>query len=388
VLEAICARRKLFGGGQQVTGTHPAVATRAASPQPGVHLKIEGLSKSYGMVEVVKNFNLEVHKGEFISLLGPSGCGKTTTLRILAGFSPPSSGSLWLDGRRIDTVPTHKRDAAMVFQNYALFPHMTVEDNVGFGLKMQKVEKTEKARRVGEALELVRLGHLGKRYPKELSGGQQQRVALARAIVLKPELLLLDEPMSNLDAKLRKELRVELTEIHRLAGTTTILVTHDLDEAFSVSDRVAVMDRGMIQQFDTPMQIFNAPANASVAEFVGHSNRMLGPVVRDGADSCIASPNGVMVKVPGGAVPGEMVSVTIPAHLVSLSSSKQTVGNSVPAKVRNVSYVGAAVHYEVELGGWNINAEVPVKGGTEIFHVGDDVYCNWDEADFISFPTA
>src|SRR5258705_10446400 len=215
-------------------------------------LALRSITKSFGGNRVVDELSLSIRKGEFVSVLGPSGCGKTTTLWMVAGFVQPDQGELLLAGERIDNVPSHRRGAAMVFQNYALFPHLTVFDNIAFGPRMHKVTKEQISQKVEKALALVRLPGLGARYPRELSGGQQQRVALARAIAVEPKLLLLDEPLSNLDAKLRKELRNEFLEIHRVSGITTLFVTHDIEEAFSVSDRVAVMNHGRLEQFDTP----------------------------------------------------------------------------------------------------------------------------------------
>ncbi|GAB3450271.1 ABC transporter ATP-binding protein [Insolitispirillum peregrinum] len=235
-------------------------------------LELDNLTKQYGHLYAVENVSLTVEQGEFISLLGPSGCGKTTTLQMIAGFVEATAGAIRLQGRDITHAPANSRGLGIVFQSYALFPHMTVAGNVSFGLEMQKVSKAERARRVDHALTLVHLDAYADRYPRELSGGQRQRVALARALVIQPPLLLLDEPLSNLDAKLREAMQFELRNIQQQVGTTTIMVTHDQAEAFSVSDRVVVMQSGKVMQIDTPYQVYEHPATDFISRFVGKTN--------------------------------------------------------------------------------------------------------------------
>jgi ABC-type Fe3+/spermidine/putrescine transport system ATPase subunit len=235
-------------------------------------LRLENIGRRFGLSVAVEGVNLDVADGEFVTLLGPSGCGKTTTLRMVAGFIAPDTGDIWFNGQRINDVPPHKRNTAMVFQSYALFPHMTVAQNVAFGLKMRKLPAEEQARRVGEALEMVSLGGLEKRRPGELSGGQQQRVALARAIATRPDILLFDEPLSNLDARLRDKVKVEIRDLQRRLGITALYVTHDQAEALAISDRVVVMNRGRIEQVGNPDTIYRSPASSFVAEFVGAAN--------------------------------------------------------------------------------------------------------------------
>jgi len=347
-------------------------------------LQISHLSKSFGAVPVIDNLSLTVQKGEFVSLLGPSGCGKTTTLRIIAGFVAPGSGEILLDGERIDQVPSHRRGAVMVFQNYALFPHMTVAENVGFGLRMQKLPKAEIQSRVDDVLRQVQLETFTSRYPRELSGGQQQRVALARAVVLKPKLLLLDEPLSNLDAKLRKELRTEFLKIHQLAGTTTVFVTHDLEEAFAVSDRVAVMNRGRIEQYDTPVSIFNRPASAFVAEFIGHSNVIAGLVEKgDGDDLVLRCGGAVLFRVRPDLTPGQSVRLAIPAHLIAIVPEPTQSDNCVSVLVEASSYLGSTVHYALNASGLRLHAEVPVGPNSGLLQRGDHAYACWRASDFI-----
>ncbi|MCA1026246.1 ABC transporter ATP-binding protein [Cytobacillus sp. FSL W7-1323] len=243
------------------------------------YLRINNLVKTFNRTEVVKDLTLEISKGELISFLGPSGCGKTTTLNMIAGFLDVDGGRIEVDGQAVHLLPANKREMGMVFQNYALFPHMTVFDNIAYGLKLRKVSKVEAKKRVLEALDMVRLAGYEKRYPKELSGGQQQRVSLARALVIKPKVLLLDEPLSNLDAKLRQEMREEIVDIQKQVGITTIFVTHDQEEALAISDRIAVMYEGRIEQVDDPITIYNQPKTDFVSQFIGEVNKIQGVVV-------------------------------------------------------------------------------------------------------------
>lgn len=250
-------------------------------------LTLTDVSKFYGPNCVVDKVNLSVEKGEFVTLLGPSGCGKTTTLQMIAGFTDVTEGSITLDGKDITHTKPNTRGLGIVFQSYALFPHMTVEENVSFGLEMRKVAKPTRARQVADALALVHLEDFAKRYPRELSGGQRQRVALARALIIEPPVLLLDEPLSNLDAKLREEMQFELRQIQRTVGTTTILVTHDQSEAMSISDRVVVMQSGKITQIDQPYALYENPQSRFISAFVGKANLLQGELVRQGAELSI-----------------------------------------------------------------------------------------------------
>jgi iron(III) transport system ATP-binding protein len=235
-------------------------------------LRLVNVGRRFGGFVAVAGVSLDVAHGEFVTLLGPSGCGKTTTLRMVAGFIAPDAGEILFDGKRVNEVPPHKRNTAMVFQSYALFPHMTIAQNVSFGLKMRKLPSAEQALRVAEALEMVSLGGLEKRRPGELSGGQQQRVALARAIATRPDFLLFDEPLSNLDARLRDKVKVEIRDLQRRLGITTLYVTHDQAEALAISDRIVVMNRGQIEQVGDPHSIYRSPASSFVADFVGAAN--------------------------------------------------------------------------------------------------------------------
>jgi spermidine/putrescine transport system ATP-binding protein len=254
-----------------------AVTAKAASRSSGAEsrgagIELRGVTKRYGGNVALRGIDLEIADGEFFCLLGPSGCGKTTTLNLIGGFVGPTEGTIWLRGRRIDTLPPHKRPVNTVFQSYALFPHMSVRGNVAFGLKMDRVNRAETARRVRDALALVGLEEFGDRTPAQLSGGQQQRVAVARALVKRPAVLLLDEPLGALDLKLRQRLQVELSQIHREVGTTFVYVTHDQEEAMSMADRIAVMNHGRIEQLGAPFEIYRRPASRFVADFIGDAN--------------------------------------------------------------------------------------------------------------------
>ena len=242
-------------------------------------LELQHLSKHYGDFTAVADMHLDIAPGEFVSLLGPSGCGKTTTLQMIAGFVEPSQGSVILDGRDITALKPSQRGLGIVFQSYALFPHMTVAENISFGLEMRKVPRAERKKRVQDALELVHLGPFASRYPRQLSGGQRQRVALARALVIQPPVLLLDEPLSNLDAKLREDMQLELRGIQRRLGTTTILVTHDQSEALSLSDRIVVMNQGQMIQVDAPFETYEHPGDSFVSDFLGKTNLLDGEII-------------------------------------------------------------------------------------------------------------
>ncbi len=262
-------------------------------------VELEKVTKVFGGVVAVDHLDLEIRRGEFFSMLGPSGCGKTTTLRIIGGFEEPTEGVVKLAGRDITDVPAFKRDINTVFQSYGLFPHLNVYDNIAFGLRRKHVDAQEIQRRVGEALELVNLGKLGKRRPSQLSGGQQQRVALARALVNRPTVLLLDEPLGALDLKLRKQMQLELKRIQDEVGITFIFVTHDQEEAMTISDRIAVMNRGRIEQLGTPDVVYEHPASVFVAEFLGTSNLLEGKFtgVRDGS-GWVDLGDGHVIRIP------------------------------------------------------------------------------------------
>src|SRR6516162_6020075 len=308
-------------------------------------LELDRVSKRYGEVRAVDDFTLYVAEGEFVVLLGPSGCGKTTTLRIVAGFAEPTSGTVRLGGRDITALPPWKRNAGLVFQSYALFPHMTVAENVAFGLEMRKMPKPELAPKVIEALRLVRLDHLGDRLPRQLSGGQQQRVALARALAFRPDVLLLDEPLSNLDAKLRQDVRVEIRELQRKLGLTTVMVTHDQEEALTMADRLVVMSEGRIRQIGSQQDLYERPSEKFVAEFVGRSTFIEG---RMDAPGRFVSAGGLSVACEGSATGSASLALR-PERLALMTPAAPAMDNSFPGSVEFISYLGSQVDLHVRL---------------------------------------
>jgi spermidine/putrescine ABC transporter ATP-binding subunit len=293
----------------------PAATTATRAGDEDIAVRFDGVTKRFGEITAIDDISLLVRRGELMTLLGPSGCGKTTLLSLVAGFLIPDRGEIAIDGRRVTDLPTHRREIGIMFQNYALFPHMSVAANVGYGLKMRRTPKPEIARRVADALALVKLAGLEDRRPRQLSGGQQQRVALARALVIRPKVLLLDEPFSALDRNLRASMQVEIKEIQRKLGVTTIFVTHDQSEALSLSDRIAVIAEGRIRQLGTPDEIYRRPIDRFVASFVGDVNVLSARLERsDGATAMVAL-GLVQVPVPArtlrGAVPGEAVDLFV-----------------------------------------------------------------------------
>jgi len=299
----------------------------------------------------VEDFNLSVQRGEFVSFLGPSGCGKTTTLRMVAGFEFPTSGSITIDGKDITGVRPNQRNIGMVFQSYALFPNMTVADNIGFGMSVARAPKPEIKQRVTEMLALIKLEQLGGRYPYQLSGGQQQRVALARALALRPQLLLLDEPLSALDAKIRVSLRNEIRTIQRQLGITTIYVTHDQEEALSISDRVVVMNQGLIEQVGPPFEIYNFPKTAFVAQFVGTLNAIAVTVADPAAGAVQLA--GQTFHLPAAITQrraGDGVRVALRPELLSPASTGEGDENRLTGTVENVAFLGAVVRVHLRIG--------------------------------------
>jgi putative spermidine/putrescine transport system ATP-binding protein len=313
-------------------------------------LRLNNVRKTFGQVEAVQSFNLQVERGEFVSFLGPSGCGKTTTLRMIAGFELPTDGTILLSDADITYKPPNKRNVGMVFQAYALFPNMTVADNIGFGLKIARKPKDEIKKRVAAMLALIKMESFGPRYPYQLSGGQQQRVALARAIAIQPQVLLLDEPLSALDAKIRVSLRQEIRAIQRQLGITTIYVTHDQEEALSLSDRVVVMNDGCIEQVGTPFEIYNFPQTQFTAQFVGTLNT-LSAEVRDAASRRLVVDGQEIQSAHAleGAHPGERVSVSIRPERVSFYSEVQKA-NVMECTVENITFLGSIVRVQVRTG--------------------------------------
>jgi putative spermidine/putrescine transport system ATP-binding protein len=307
-------------------------------------LSIEKLTKRFGASTAVEELDLSVRQGELVALLGPSGCGKTTTLRMIAGFLPPTSGRVLFDREDVTGLPAHKRSTGMVFQSYALFPHMTATQNVGFGLEMRGLAAAERNAKVEDALKLVRLSHLGSRLPRELSGGQQQRVALARALVINPKLFLLDEPLSNLDAKLRAEVRIEIRALQQRLGLTTLLVTHDREEALTMADRLVVMEGGRVRQIGSPRELYDEPQDAFVADFVGRCNILPGRREETGR---FRTENGLILPVDTAL--NESKNATAFALRPERISISPGASGDIHGAVEAVTYLGAQTEYHVRV---------------------------------------
>lgn len=332
-------------------------------------MKLDNISVSYdGKKDILKGVKLDIEKGELVSLLGPSGCGKTTTLRIIAGFIEPTAGNFILDDEDLTKTPVHKRNFGLVFQSYALFPHLSVYDNIAFGLKLRKVDKKEIDERVKEILQICGLSEFADRFPKQMSGGQRQRVALARALVIKPKLLLLDEPLSNLDAKLRVNMRVEIKRLQKQFGITTIFVTHDQEECFSISDKVAVMNNGIIEQYDTPENIYNRPKTEFVARFIGFENFI---ELQKVGNKQYKAKNGTLFNVE---TEGNKDCIgTIKPDDIHISEDKSITENSIQGIVQVRTFLGKSYQYEVdtEIGKLvvNLSAEKVYENGDNILMV-------------------
>ena len=358
----------------------------SATPSPALTLR--RLRKTFGAVVAVDDVSLDAAPGEFLSLVGPSGCGKSTVLRMVAGLVEPDAGEVVLAGEDITRIPVHRRHLGLVFQSYALFPHMTVYENVAFGLRRRGLRDGEVRPRVDGMLDLVRLGPLGARHPRELSGGQQQRVALARALVTEPRVLLLDEPLSNLDALLRDEMRVELKRLQERLGTTMIFVTHDQVEALTLSDRVAVMDRGRVEQVGSPEEVYRRPATAFVARFLGRANFLVGVVGGiDAGGATVALDTGASVRAVRreGLRPGDRVHVALRQESIRLVPKAEGGVNHFPARVVFHAFAGQAHHYVVQLDG-GPELEVVSPGADAPVTRGTDVHVQWAPADVILLP--
>ncbi len=350
------------------------MTSQPASASPEIQLL--DLEKRFREVRAVDGVSLEIGSGEFFSLLGPSGCGKTTTLRMIGGFELPTGGSILLRGRDVTNDPPDKRPVNMVFQNYALFPHLDVGDNVAFGLKRRKVPKDETARRVGEALELVHLTGYERRKPNQLSGGQQQRVALARALVNRPNVLLLDEPLGALDLKLRRQLQVELKRIQTEVGITFVYVTHDQEEALTMSDRIAVMQAGKVEQLGTPEQLYERPTTRFVADFIGSTNLLRGRVEGDGR---VRLTSGDMARVAHDGLPGGTeIEISIRPEAIDLVPA--SAEGAIAATVEQVAYLGSTISYRLRTaGGLDLTVQSP-KTGVRL-PVGSDVAVTWSPSE-------
>lgn len=310
-----------------------------------VNVIIKNAVKEYGDFRAVNDVSIDIKKGELFTLLGPSGCGKTTLLRMIAGFNTVDGGEIYFDDKLINNVPAHTRDVGMVFQNYAIFPHMNIFDNVAYGLKSRKVPKDEIEKRVLKTLEIVQISHLKDRMPSDMSGGQQQRVALARAIVIEPKILLMDEPLSNLDAKLRVQMRTMIKKLQKSLGITTIYVTHDQEEALAISDRIAIMKDGKISQMDEPEAVYKNPSNSFVANFIGTSIFIQGKAVSGLDDATVTVQNYSFKTKLAKPIDGEvMVSVRPEQFLISTTDA-----NSLSGKITLCVFLGEYWYYEVEL---------------------------------------
>jgi len=327
-------------------------------------IEFRGVTKRFGSFTAVDNQTLAIHEREFHALLGPSGCGKTTLLRMLAGFEEPTAGSIWLDGKPLAGVPPHKRPVNMMFQSYALFPHMSVEDNVAFGLRQERMKRRDIAVRVGEMLRLVKMEDFAKRRPDQLSGGQRQRVALARALAKRPRVLLLDEPLAALDKKLREETQFELVDLQYELGLTFLIVTHDQEEAMTVADRISVMDQGRIVQVATPAEIYEAPNSRYVADFIGSVNLFEGKVRSAGpARVQMVTPAGLLIEAEAAVdlKPGAAAWFAVRPEKVRIGHAppNDTAANAVSGEVMDIGYFGDVTTYNVRLGdGQSVRAAV------------------------------
>jgi len=356
-------------------------------------VELSDVKKMYDDFTAVEDCTLQIDRGEFVTLLGPSGCGKTTTLNMIAGFFPPTRGHIRIRGEDVTRLPPNKRRVGMVFQNYALFPHLTVEQNVGFGLKMRGADRAEIARRARESLELVHMGQFAERYPRQLSGGQQQRIALARAIAPQPSVLLLDEPLSNLDLKLRESMRRELKTLQRELGVTAVFVTHDQDEALTMSDRVVVMNQGRIEQIGSPTEIYAQPRSHFVAAFVGQMNFFAGTVTGSGEAKAITLDGGAgRVACPASAAVGEGESVEfgIRPEVIAIAGEGEATpeGRTLNGTIEDVILAGPIIQVYVGLaGGQSVRVDVlNVKGGPT-YTAGDAAALVFATDDLIVFGT-
>lgn len=338
-----------------------------------VIVKLEDFTKKYGEKEIIKNINLEVYEGEFITLLGSSGCGKTTILRSISGMDRPTSGKVYLDGEDVTDVDPTKRQVNTIFQNYALFPLMTIEKNIEFGLKMKKVPKQERKKRVKEMIELVHLEGYEKRKPKELSGGEQQRVSIVRGLINNPKVLLLDEPLSALDLKLRKKMQIELKQLQKKLGITFIYVTHDQDEALSMSDRIAVIKDGKIEQIGTPVEVYEKPKSVYVADFLGEANIFKG-IVKD--DICICEEGNI--KIISKFKNNTSIDLIVRPENVKLSKEKNS---ELVGTIYEQIYDGAFTKVLIKVDKKIIKAII--TGNDKLYKKNDEVYITWDIEDAI-----
>jgi len=343
------------------------------------------IDKSYdGEVLVVKNLNLNIAKGEFVTMLGPSGSGKTTTLMMLAGFETPTNGEIYLEGKPISQIPPYEREIGMVFQNYALFPHMTVQENLSFPLEVRKLSKTEIKDKVTKALDMVELGKFGTRFPAQLSGGQQQRVALARALVFEPRLVLMDEPLGALDKNLREQMQYEIKHIHERIGITVVYVTHDQGEALTMSNRIAVFDEGVIQQLSTPDILYEQPENSFVAQFIGENNRMNGIIKNIDEKYCevdlVGGGTVKALKVNIGSI-GDPTQLSVRPERVSVNAQETSVENNFKGKIKELIYLGDHIRARIAVcGNDEFIVKIPNEGNVDLKE-GANIDLHWQAED-------
>jgi putative spermidine/putrescine transport system ATP-binding protein len=342
-------------------------------------VRIEGLSKTYGATRAVDGVTLTARAGEFLTLLGPSGSGKTTTLACVAGFAVPTEGEVFIADTAVTFAPPFKRNVGMVFQNYALFPHMSVADNLAFPLRMRKLSTATIQERVRWALALVQLEGLGQRSPRQLSGGQQQRVALARAVVFEPPVLLMDEPLGALDRKLRIEMQLELKRLQSRLGVTVIYVTHDQEEALTLSDRIAVMNRGRIEQLGDPAELYERPRTAFVAQFIGESNRLEGTVVESAGGAVLLTASGLPLPVrPGGAPAGEPAVLFLRPERITIAPEAESGGGGIAGDVVEAVFVGETMRYVVHAAGEAFTVKRLNVDAADRFKIGARVSLRWN----------
>ena len=361
-----------------------------------MYLVLSNLSKHFvsrdgsGTVRAVDDIDVTIERGQFVTLLGPSGCGKTTTLRLIAGFEFPTLGNIVLDGEEINELPPNRRDMAMVFQSYALFPHLSVFDNIAYGLKIKRLGQNEIRQQVGRVLELAELQGLENRQPNQLSGGQQQRVALARALVMEPKVLLFDEPLSNLDAKLRVQMRTEIRRIQQELGITSVYVTHDQDEAMALSDKIVVMHNGRIQQIDSAIEIYRRPRNRFVADFIGRANFLPVSVVSGTDRHWTVALHETTLPVQAAAemalAPGDQALLLARPESVHLHPTAPVGKPRIQGIVRRTSYLGSLAEYDVELAGQTILAVRHDPGEADLYADGSEIYVEFEEENLYLLP--
>ncbi|MBF0280082.1 MAG: ABC transporter ATP-binding protein [SAR324 cluster bacterium] len=350
-------------------------------------VRFEDIQKSYdGVTLVIKSLNMNVARGEFLTMLGPSGSGKTTCLMMLAGFEPATHGEIYLDDRPINHIPPHKRGIGMVFQNYALFPHMTISENLAFPLEVRRMQKPEREQRVKKALEMVQLEGFGDRRPGQLSGGQKQRVAVARALVFDPELVLMDEPLGALDKNLREQMQYEIKHIHENLGVTVVYVTHDQSEALTMSNRVAIFDAGVIQQLDPPDILYERPENAFVANFIGENNRLFGTVLEASGDSCKVEIDGGHGTIQANPINidgvGKRTTLSLRPERVTVNPEPGSLPNMFDAQVKELIYLGDHIRTRVSVCGHDdFIVKIPNSSTHALLKTGETARIGWNVED-------